>query len=129
MNYKEAINASQIWAARGYDDTGVCVVTICFYDGKTMWRPGFGGNWAKNWEGLPEDGPAKIAHLRFAPTGPKPDEQVQAELLDILGNDDAASYKVSDDEMQAALAEIGEEYEWADELRDDYHEPMGETYD
>lgn len=135
MNYKQAINASQIWAARGYDHDNVCVVAVCVYGGKTLWLTGFGGNWSKKWEPVedPEDEDQtrenfeKLEALRFVPTGPKPDEQVAAELLDILG-DGTADAPVSD-EMQEALAEIADEYEWADELRDDYFEPMGESYD
>ena len=136
MNYKEAINASQIWAARGYDEKNVCVVSVCFYGEKTLWLTGFGGNWTKKWAPLDEaDTPeeleeryAKLRDLRFAPTGPKPDDQIAAELLDVLGGVSTAETPVTE-EQRAALEEIADDYAWADENKDDYFEPMGETYE
>lgn len=138
MNYKEAINASQNWAARGYNQAGICEVAICHYGGKLMWLPGFGGNWAKDWEPF-EEGvePEKLkerldslAALNFYPTGPKPEEQVQWELLEALSDEKATDKTgVTDEEMRQALEEIADEYEWADEMKDDYFEPMGETYE
>jgi len=133
MNYRDAINASQIWAARGYDEKNVCVVSICHYGDKLMWLTGFGGNWVKEWKPLEEgvekeeleERYAKLKNLRFAPTGPKPEDQIQAELMDSLSNDE----EPLDDEMKAAMAEIYDDYEYADENKDDYFEPMGETYE
>lgn len=129
MNYKDAINASQIWAARGYDKEGICVVAVCVYgnEGETLWLTGFEGNWEKKWKPIPDDAAPILATLRFVPTGPKPDDQIAAELLDVLsaGPQEAPL----SDEMREALAEIADEYEWADELKDSYHEPMGESYD
>lgn len=126
MNYKEAINASQIWGARGYNEMGVCVVAICLYDDVVMWLPGFDGNWAKDWEELPEDGESKLVGLKFAPTGRKPDDQIAAELLSILGGEQEAPLNK---EMREALEEIADEYEYLDEAGEDYFMPMGESYD
>jgi hypothetical protein len=111
MNYKDAINASQIWAARGYDPaTNVCVVSVSHYGDKLMWRTGWKGDWKKEWEPIPKDKTSMLDGLDFYPTGPKPDDQIN-------------------DEMLAALSEIADEYAWEDEVKDDYLEPMGETYD
>jgi len=125
MNYSDAINASQIWAARGYDEKNICVVSVCHYGGKLMWLTGFGGNWTKTWEEMPEEANAQLEGLRFAPTGRKPDDQINAELLELLGDDQTPL----DEETAAAMAEIADEYDYADEVKDDYFEPMGETYE
>lgn len=131
MNYKEAINASQIWAARGYDHTNTCVVSVCYYGNKLMWLEGWGGNWTKQWKPVPDDKLDKLAPLNFFPTGKKPDDQIAAELLSALGGDPEPSPSVtlSDAELKAALTEIADEYEHEKELGEDYFDPMGETYD
>ena len=111
MNYKDAINASQIWAARGYDTaTNVCVVSVCHYDDKLMWLTGWGGDWKKEWKVIPDEEMSKLGSLDFYPTGPKTDDEIN-------------------DEMLTALSEIADEYAWQDEAKDDYLEPMGETHD
>lgn len=129
MNYKEAINASQIWAARGYDQTKTCVVSVCFYGGKLMWLEGWKGNWSKKWEEVPEEKLPKLDDLNFFPTGPKPDEQIAAELLDALGGSAPETSGPDEEELQKALTEIADEYEWEKEVGDDYFSPMGETYE
>lgn len=111
MNYKDAINASQIWAARGYDpDTNVCVVAVSHYDDRLMWLTGWKGDWKKAWAPVPEKELPLLDRLDFYPTGSKSDDQIN-------------------DEMLSALSEIADEYAWQDNARDDYFEPMGETYE
>lgn len=113
MDFKEAINASQIWAARGYDPTtNVCVVSVAHYGDQLIWLTGWKGDWKKKWVPIPEgeEGLDMLNGLDFYPTGAKPEDQINDEVL-------------------AALSEIAEEYEWQDEVKDDYLEPMGETYD
>lgn len=111
MDYKEAINASQTWAARGYDrKTGEVVVAVAFYGEELRWLEGWGGNWQKAWKPVPEDELHKLDDLEFRPYGTKDDDQISREMLD-------------------ALSEIADEYELEAELRDDYFEPMGETYE
>lgn len=107
MNYKEAINASQVWAARGYNKQGECEVSVALYGDQLVWLTGWGGNWVKEWKPLPDDQIDKLADYSFVPTGPKPEEQITGEML-------------------AALSEIADEYELEDELAGDYFEPMGE---
>jgi len=111
MNYKDAINASQIWAARGYDPaTNVCVVSVCLYGDELMWLTGWGGDWKKEWKKIPEAEIPKLSAFDFYPTGSKSDDQIN-------------------DEMLSALSEIADDYAWQDEVKDDYFEPMSETYD
>jgi len=111
MNYKDAINASQIWAARGYDpDTSKAVVAVVHYGGKLMWLTGWDGNWVKDWKPIPEDEMHKLEGLDFSPTGPKPDDQIAEEIIE-------------------TLSEIADEYEYEAEDKANYFEPMGETYD
>lgn len=132
MNYKEAINASQIWAARGYDESKTCVVAVCFYGDKLMWLEGWKGNWVKTWEPVPEDKLSKLEDpsLDFRPFGRKPDDQLAAELLEAVGGpSETSATTISDEEMQKALTEIADEYEYEDFAGDDYFTPMGETYD
>ena len=116
MNYKDAINESQIWSAAGYDPTtNQKVVAVAHYGDQLMWLTGWGGDWKKEWKPVPEDELHKLEGLDFYPTGPKPEDQIT-------------------DEIVSALSEIGEEYEWLEEMqksgRDGFLiEPMGETYD
>ena len=107
MNYKEAINASQIWAARGFDDKGEPVISVAHYGDELRWLEGWGGNWKKVWEPVPEDKIHLLDTLTFQPYGAKPDDQIEAEML-------------------AALSEIADEYEIEDEDEANYFEPMGE---
>lgn len=125
MNYKEAINASQIWAARGYNDMGKCEVSVCHYGGKLMWLEGWGGNWVKKWKEIPEDKIPMLLPLRFTPTGPRPDDVVAEELLGAF--DDEATDDPLDDEMQEAMAEIADLYELEEEDSANFFEPMGEA--
>jgi hypothetical protein len=129
VNYKEAINASQIWSARGYDKTKTCVVAVAHYGGKLMWLEGWKGNWSKTWKPVPDDKLATLEELNFFPTGPKPDEQIAAELLDALGGPGPEGRTLDEVEMQKALTEIADEYEYEKEVGDDYFSPMGETYE
>ena len=84
MTLKEAINASQIWAARGYTENGECVVSVAYYGDRLTWLKGFGGNWAKNWEPIPDDEKGLLDGLEFSPTGPKPATQLEQETIDAL---------------------------------------------
>jgi len=111
LNYKDAVNASQIWAARGYDpETSTCVVSVVYYGDKLMWLTGWGGDWKKKWEEIPEKDLHMLEGLDFRPTGPRPDDEINDDLL-------------------AALSDIADEYEWEADVGEDYLEPMGETYD
>ena len=111
MNYVDAINASQIWAARGYDPTtNVCVVSVVHYGDELLWLTGWDGDWKKEWKPIPENELSKLDGLDFYPTGPKGEDQINEEVL-------------------TALSEIADEYDWEDEVKDDYFEPMGETYE
>jgi len=102
MNLKEAINASQIWAARGYTDEGKCVVSVAYYGDELRWLTGWDGNWAKHWEAVDDEGMKKLEALTFKPSGPKPEEQIEQEVVE-------------------AITEIVED--------EDEFEPMGETYE
>jgi len=84
MKLEEAINASQIQAARGYDDNGQCVVSVAYYGDALMWLKGFGGNWAKNWETITDEDRDDLKLLSFAPSGPKPESQLEQETLEAL---------------------------------------------
>jgi len=107
VNYKEAINASQNWAARGYNEQGECEVAVAHYGDNLLWLTGWEGDWQKKWKEIPEDEIHKLEGFDFVPTGPKPEDQISREVLD-------------------ALTEIADEYELEDELKADYFEPMGE---
>lgn len=100
MELKEAINSSQIWAVRGYDKDGKCVVSIAYYGDQLMWLPGFGGNW-KKWEPIPEDEKHKLDGLNFLPSGPRPSDQIEQEIKDaiseIIKDDDEFEPGVDDE--------------------------------
>ena len=102
MTLEEAINASQINAARGYDANDECVVSVAYYGDKLIWLTGFGGDWAKKWEGVKPEERKRLIGLTFKPTGPKPEEQIEREVI-------------------AAITEIIED-------EDDF-QPMGDTRD
>ncbi len=102
MNLREAINISQIRAARGYNDKDDCVVSVALYGEELKWLKGFGGNWSKNWETLSDEDRDRLIGLNFKPSGPKPAEQIEEEVSD-------------------ALKQIRES--------EDEFEPMGETYE
>jgi hypothetical protein len=108
MNYKEAINASQIWAARGFDSKGEAVVSVAHYGDELRWLQGWKGDWKKTWEPIPEDKMHMLEDLEFRPYGAKPADQIEAEVL-------------------AALSEIADEYEHEQEDAANYFEPMGEV--
>lgn len=111
MDYQEALNQSQIWAARGYDpETNESVVSVAFYGGvdgeQLMWLEGWGGDWKKEWEPVPEDKLHMLEGLDFYPVGPKPADQIN-------------------DEIVSALSEIADEYAYEEEEGDDYFRPLG----
>lgn len=97
MNLKEAVNASTIWAARGYNDEGACVVSISYYGDRLLWRNGISGSWTKTWVPIADGDYEILDSLEYLPSGPKPEEQIEEEIL-------------------AALSE----------MHDDDFEPMGE---
>lgn len=84
MTLEEAINASLIYAARGYDDKGQCVVSVAYYGDTLMWLKGFGGNWSKDWEPVKDEDREKLAALDFRPSGPRPDDQIEDEIKDAI---------------------------------------------
>lgn len=84
MTLEEAINVSQIHAARGYTEKGECIVSVAFYGQKLVWLTGFGGEWAKKWKPVDEEERKKIEGLNFKPTGPKPEEQIEQEVIDAI---------------------------------------------
>lgn len=81
MTLDEAINASQISAARGFDSNKVCVASVAFYGDKLVWLSGFGGDWSKNWKEVGPSDRARLETLDFKPTGPKPEEQIEREVI------------------------------------------------
>jgi hypothetical protein len=87
MTLEDAINASQIHAARGYTEDDQCVVSLAYYGDKLLWLTGFGGNWAKGWKPVdeaPQEEQDKLKGLDFRPTGPKPEDQIEREVIDAL---------------------------------------------
>ena len=104
MKMRDAIAASQISAARGYDKDNKCVVSVAHYGGGLMWLTGWGGNWAKTWAKPKEEDLPKLEVLTFKPSGPKPEALLE-------------------DEITAALTEINE----AD--HEDNIDPIGEAED
>lgn len=84
MKLEDAVNASQIWAARGYDENGKCVVSIAYYGEKLMWLTGFGGNWAKGWEVMSDEDKESIKNLDFRPFGAKPEDQIEEEIKEAI---------------------------------------------
>jgi len=107
MNLRDAINSSQIHAAKGYDAAGECVVSIAYYGDCLRWLTGWGGNWAKEWKEIPEKERHKLDELTFRPSGPRPDDDIHDDMLRRF--DDAA------DTLEAIY-----------EDEDDF-EPMGDT--
>lgn len=96
MRLEDAVNASQIWAARGYDETGKCVCSVAVYPDKVMWLKGFGGAWAKEWVLMTDEDRTSVANLSFRPFGPKPEDQIEQEIVDALKEINAGS---DDDEL------------------------------
>lgn len=84
MTLEGAINASQIHAARGYTEEGECVVSLAYYGDKLLWLTGFEGNWAKGWKPVPDDERHRLEGLKFKPTGPKPEDQIEREVIDAI---------------------------------------------
>ena len=84
MELKEAINASPIWAARGYNHEGQCECSVAFYGEKLTWLSGLGGFWAKKWEPLTEESEVLIGHLDFLPFGPKQEDEIEDDILKII---------------------------------------------
>ena len=84
MELKEAINASQNWSARGFDDTDTCVVSLAYYGDQLLWLKGFGGNWSKDWAPVEDEDYKLLDPLNFIPSGPKPEEQIEQEVLDAI---------------------------------------------
>lgn len=110
MNYKDAINASQNWGARGFNSDGVAIVSVAHYGGKLVWITGWEGDWKKKWVPIPEDELFKLDRISFLPMGPKDDDLISVEMM-------------------SALEEIADEYEHEEEEKSNYFEPMGETYE
>ena len=85
MTLKEAINASEIWSARGYNSKGECVCSVAFYGGRLVMLAGFDGNWASKWESVDDDD-ERLEGLVYRPTGPKPDHELDDEIMNMLGD-------------------------------------------
>lgn len=103
MTLEDAINTSQVHAARGYNEEDECVVSVAYYGGELLWLTGFGGNWAKKWEKVPEEERSNLDRLNFRPTGPKPEDQIEKEVIDAL----TEIYEM-DDEKDNMFDPIGE---------------------
>lgn len=84
MNLEDAVNASQNWSARGFDDLGNCVASVAYYGDRLVWLKGFGGNWTKSWAPLEEADRLLVRDLNFVPFGPKPEDQIEQEVLDAI---------------------------------------------
>ena len=84
MTPEEAINTSQIHAARGYTENDDCVVSLAFYGDKLLWLTGFDGNWSKDWKAVPDNEREKLEGLTFKPTGPKPEDQIEREVINAI---------------------------------------------
>ena len=81
MNIHEAIKASQIHAARGYD-ADKPVVSVAHYGGKLVMN-GWKGDW-KKWVPIPEDVLQEMEALNFRPSGPRPSDDIADEIMDAL---------------------------------------------
>lgn len=87
MNLDEALRSSSVAAARGYDESGKCVVSVAYYGGHLVWLTGWGGAWAKKWEPIPEDKKSKLDALEFRPTGARQRDAYEAVLAEIFDED------------------------------------------
>lgn len=103
MTLEDAINTSQVHAARGYNENDECVVSVAYYGGELLWLTGFDGNWAKDWKEIPVEDKHMLDGLNFRPTGPKPEEQIEKEVIDAL----TEIYEM-DDESDNMFDPIGE---------------------
>ena len=86
MKLQDALDASLISAARGYDKDSKCVVSVAIYGDGLMWLTGWGGNWTKVWKAIDEEGMRKLQELDFKPSGPKPENMIEAEIRDALAD-------------------------------------------
>lgn len=92
MQLDEALEQSRIQAARGFDSTGACVVSVAFYGGQLMWMTGWGGSWVNTWEPVPADQMSKLDGLDFVPTGPPPPIDDFELAKEIYASDDEDEY-------------------------------------
>lgn len=84
MTLEQALESSSITAARGYDQSGQCVVSLAKYGGHLMWLKGFGGNWAKSWEIINPEEQSLLDDLSFSPFGPKDQDEIDDEIATAL---------------------------------------------
>lgn len=91
MTLEEALAASRVQAARGYDADNKCVVSVANYGGELLWLTGWGGSWAPEWVTIPEDGLGKLKPLDFKPTNPPPPVTDAETLKEIYPPDDEDS--------------------------------------
>jgi hypothetical protein len=95
MNYKDAINASQILAARGVDADGTVVCSVAYYGEELVWLPGFGGKWAAKWAPVDEEGMKQIEALTFRPFEIRPENQMPVDIASAI----AEAFEDEDEEM------------------------------
>lgn len=82
MNIDEAIEASQIRAARGYNEQDEPVVSVAFYGGKLVMN-----GWQNNWKWRPIDEETLALfnkELIFKPYGIRSDDDIEDSILDAL---------------------------------------------
>lgn len=83
MNVEDALGSSLVRAARGFDKDGKCVVSVASYGGGLVWMTGWGGVWSNKWEAVPDGDRSKLDGLDFLPTGPRPAEDFDREIVEI----------------------------------------------
>lgn len=57
------------------------MASVAYYGERLVWRSGFDGNWAKSWQPVSDDDRKLLSELDFQPSGPKPEEQIEEEVL------------------------------------------------
>ena len=100
MTLTEALSASRLLAARGFDANGVCVVSVADYGGTILWMEGWDGNWTNVWTEIAADRRSKLDALDFRPTGPPPeiDVEVVREVFSYLDGDDGVEHAAEENE-------------------------------